>query len=133
MYRWAQQGLPGQAYTQFANTITNATPEWKGQASVQWNYNDLALTWTTHYIGSMASTTAFTPTQLEPYYTGDYYSHDLRASYKVNEQVAVRGGIVNLTDENPPYLPETFQGVGTGSSNFDNRGRFFYVGATLRY
>ena len=133
MYRWAQQGLPGQAYTQFANTITNATPEWKAQASVQWNYNDMSLTWTTHYIGSMASTTAFTPTQLEPYYTGDYYSHDLRASYKVNEQVAVRGGIVNLTDENPPYLPETFQGVGTGSSNFDNRGRFFYVGATLRY
>ena len=45
----------------------------------------------------------------------------------------MRGGIVNLTDENPPYLPETYQGVGTGSSNFDNRGRFFYVGATLRY
>ena len=45
----------------------------------------------------------------------------------------LRGGIQNLTDETPPYLPETYTGTTTGSSSFDNRGRFFFVGATLRY
>ncbi|MBA4011127.1 MAG: hypothetical protein C0481_04600 [Phenylobacterium sp.] len=133
MYRWAQQGLPGQAYTQLANTITNATPEWKAQGTIQWTYDDVSVSWTTHYIGSMASTTAFTETQLAPYYTGDYYNHDIKVSYTLNDQVSMRAGILNVTNENPPYLPETFQGVGTGSSSFDNRGRFFYMGATLRY
>lgn len=133
MYRWAVQGLPGEDYAQLANTITNATPEWKAQGTIQWNYKDLGLSWTTHYIGSMISTTAFTEEQLSPYYTGDYYSHDLRVQYNLNDQMALRGGIINLTDENPPYLPETYTGTSTGASNYDNRGRFFYVGATFRY
>lgn len=133
MYKWALQGLPGQAYTQFANTITNATPEWKAQATIQWTRENLSLSWTTNYIGSMASTTSFAPTALTPYYTGDYYKHDVRARYRLNEQIDLRGGIQNLTDETPPMLPETYQGIGTGSSQYDNRGRYFYVGATLRY
>jgi iron complex outermembrane receptor protein len=133
MYRWAMQGLPGQAYSQLANTITNSTPEWKARGTIQWQRNDINVAWTTNYIGSMISTTAFTEGQLDPYYTGDYFSHDLRVSYKLNDQMDVRGGIINLTDENPPYLPETFTGTSTGASNYDNRGRFFYVGATFRY
>ncbi len=133
MYRWALQGLPGEDYTQLANTITNATPEWKGQASVQWNFQNLGVTWTTHYIGSMIPTTSFQPSALDPFYTGDYYMHDLRVRYELNDQVVLRGGIQNLTDETPPYLPETYAGTSIGSSSFDNRGRFFFVGATLRY
>ncbi len=132
-YRFALQGLPGQAFTQLANNISNATPEWKGLITAQWTYHDLQLAWTTHYIGTMASTTAFAPTALSPYYTGDYYMHDVRASYKVSDKLSVRGGILNVTDEPPPALPETFAGTGTGSSTYDNRGRYFYVGANLKY
>jgi outer membrane receptor protein involved in Fe transport len=131
-YRFGLQGLPHQAYTQLANTINNATPEWKAQGSVNWTYNKLSVTWTTHYIGSMISNNAFLPTQLDPYMTGTYYEHDLRANYKLREDIDVRAGILNLTDEYPPYLPETFAGTGTGSSNFDNRGRFFFIGVTYR-
>lgn len=133
MYRWALQGLPGQAYTQLANNVSNATPEWKAQGSVQWNYNKLSVGWTTHYIGSMASTTAFTPSQLDPYYTGDYFSHDVRVKYEIDDKLNIRGGIQNVTDKHPPYLPETLTGTGTGSSSYDNRGRFYYVGVTMRY
>lgn len=133
MYRWALQGLPGQSYAQLANTITNSTPEWKARGTIQWAYQDVNIAWTTNYIGSMISTTAFTESQLDPYYTGDYFSHDLRVSYKLNDQIDLRGGIINLTDETPPYLPETFTGTSTGASNYDNRGRFFFVGATFRY
>ncbi len=133
MYRFGLQGLPGQAYTQFANTINNATPEWKAQGTINWTYNDkLSVSWTTHYIGSMISNNALLPTQLDPYMTGTYYEHDLRASYKLRDDIDVRGGILNVTDKYPPYLPETFAGTGTGSSNFDNRGRFFFVGVTYR-
>ena len=133
MYRWALQGLPGQTYTQLANNVSNATPEWKGHGTVQWTRDNVSVGWTTRYIGSMAATTAFTAAQLDPYYTGDYFSHDVRVKYEVDDKLQIRGGIQNLTDKHPPYLPETLTGTGTGSSNFDNRGRFFYAGVTMRY
>ena len=133
MYRWEQQASPGLAYTQYANTVTNATPEWKVQGSVQWTKGDLGLTWTTNYIGSMISTTSFAPSGLTPYYTGAYYKHDVRARYHLNDQFDLRAGIQNVTNETPPMLPETYQGIGTGSSSYDNRGRYFYMGATFRY
>ena len=133
MYQWALQGLPGQAYTQQANNISNATPEWKAQGSVQWTYDKVAVGWTTRYIGSMASTNAVTPNQYDPYYTGDYFSHDVRVKYEVDDKLQIRGGIQNVTDKHPPYLPETLTGTGTGSSSYDNRGRFFYAGVTMRY
>jgi outer membrane receptor protein involved in Fe transport len=133
MYNFALQGLPGQAYTQLANTITNATPEWKGSAAVQWTMDNWTVNYTGHYIGSMIPTTAFTASQLDPFWTGDYYTHDLRVRYRFNEDMSIRAGILNFTDEYPPYLPETFAGTGAGSSQYDNRGRFFYVGATFRY
>ena len=53
MYQFAQQGLPGQAFVQFANTITNATPEWKGNASARWTYDKFSFGWSTLYFGSM--------------------------------------------------------------------------------
>ncbi len=133
MYNWALQGLPGQAYTQLANTITNATPEWKGQATVQWTMDRWQVQGTAHYIGSMVSTISFTPAQLDPFYTGDFYLYDMRVKYRVSDQLSLRGGVLNLTNEYPPYLPETYQGTSGGASNFENRGRFFYMAASLKY
>lgn len=133
MYEFNSQGLPGQAYVQFANTITNATPEWKANASVRWSYNDLALQWNTIYFGSMIANQAQQQGVLDPFKTGKYYRHDVRAMYQLNDSIILRGGIANLFDENPPRLPETFTGTGTGSSQYDNRGRFFYLGTSATF
>ncbi|MDB5475924.1 MAG: hypothetical protein JWP49_1435 [Phenylobacterium sp.] len=133
MYNWALQGLPGQSYTQFANTINNATPRWKATGSVSWTYDRFQIGWTTHFIGSMNANNGVPVGALAPQFTGNYYEYDLRGHYRVNDQVELRAGVLNLTDKYPPYLPETFTGTGTGSSTFSNSGRYFYLGATLRY
>jgi outer membrane receptor protein involved in Fe transport len=135
MYRFALQGLPGQAYTQLANTINNATPEWKGNFSARWSYNDVSLTWSTIYFGSMIANNAFQPNQLERYKTGDYFRHDVRGSYRVNDDVTVRAGVINLFDKYPPQIPDNSisTGTGTGASQYDNRGRFFFVGANMTF
>jgi len=133
MYRFAQQGLPGQAYTQLANTINNATPEWKANGSIRWTYDKYSFTWQTIYFGSMIANNAFQPNQLVPYKTGDYFRHDIRATYKFNDMATFRAGVSNLFDKHPPALPETFTGTGTGSSQYDNRGRFYFVGAGLQF
>ncbi|WP_374472355.1 TonB-dependent receptor domain-containing protein [Phenylobacterium sp.] len=135
MYQFALQGLPGQSYTQLANTINNATPEWKGNFSARWSYNDVSLTWSTIYFGSMIANNAFQPNQLERYKTGDYFRHDVRGSYRVNDDVTVRAGVINLFDKYPPQIPDNSisTGTGTGASQYDNRGRFFFVGANMTF
>ncbi len=132
-YQFASQGLPGQAYVQFANTITNATPEWKGNASARWSYDKYSFTWSTIYYGSMIASQAQQQGVLDPYKTGDYFHHDIRATYKYSDMVSFRGGVINLFDRYPPSVPETFSGTGTGSSQYDNRGRYFFIGANLNF
>jgi outer membrane receptor protein involved in Fe transport len=133
MYRFALQGLPGQAYSQLANTINNGLPEWKANGSIRWSNDKYSVTWSTLWIDSMISNSAFQPNQLDPYYTGDYFRHDLRVTYKLNEEIGLRAGVVNLFNRAPPALPETFTGTGVGASQYDNRGRFFFVGAGMRF
>lgn len=56
--------------------------------------------------------------------------HDIRLGYEVNENFNFNLGINNVGNTNPPY---GLTGVGAGSGIYDNRGRFFYVGATARF
>jgi outer membrane receptor protein involved in Fe transport len=133
MYQFASQGLPFQAYTQFANTITNATPEWKGQGSVRWTYDKYSFTWSTLYFGSMIASQAQQKGVLDPYKTGDYFRHDIRGTYKLNDDITFRAGVINLFDKYPPRVPETFTGTGTGSSQYDNRGRYFFAGVNMNF
>jgi outer membrane receptor protein involved in Fe transport len=132
-YRVILQGLPGQAYTQLANTVNNAFPEWKGNGTIRWSYDKYTFSWSTIYYGSAIATNATAPGSLDPYYTGDYFRHDIRASYKLNDDMTIRAGVVNLFDRNPPALPETFAGTGAGSSQYDNAGRYFFIGANLNF
>jgi outer membrane receptor protein involved in Fe transport len=81
----------------------------------------------------MISNNAFQPNQLDPYMTGDYFRHDVRMTYRLNEDMSFRAGVINLFDRHPPALPETFNGTGIGASQYDNRGRFFFVGANLNF
>jgi hypothetical protein len=47
----------------------------------------------------------------------------------MSDALTLRVGALNVTDEIPPQLPETAIGTGTGSSAYDNRGRWFFIGA----
>ncbi|MEW5684377.1 MAG: TonB-dependent receptor [Pseudomonadota bacterium] len=133
MYGFQLQGLPGQAFTQLANTINNGLPEWKANGSIRWSHDRMSVAWNTLWIGSMISNSTFRPNQLDPYYTGDYWRHDLRVTYKVRDELTLRAGVINMFDRHPPALPETFTGIGIGASQYDNRGRFFFVGAGMQF
>jgi outer membrane receptor protein involved in Fe transport len=133
-YRYAVQGQPGEPYANLANLATTGVPRWRAEFTGTWEKGPVGLTWVTHYIGSMASTNAFPAAALDPYYTGDYFSHDLRATWAFNDQIDLRAGVLNLTDKKPQQLPETYTGASSaGAGLYDNRGRFFFVGASLKY
>jgi outer membrane receptor protein involved in Fe transport len=132
--QWDLQGAPGQPITHFAGVITGpntATPHTKIAASLQWRWNALDIGWDTHWISSTRVSETQTPL-LSPFYTGYYAEHDLHFSYKVNDALAVRLGVINVTDEHPPLLPEVFTATGN-SALYDNRGRWFFAGAHYTY
>ena len=133
MYKFVSQGLPNQAFTQFANTITNGTPEWKGSASARWTYDQFSFSWSTIYFGSMIANQVQQAGVLDPYKTGDYFRHDVRVTYQLNDEIRLRAGVINAFDRKPPRLPETYLGTGTGSSQYDNGGRFFFIGANMDF
>jgi outer membrane receptor protein involved in Fe transport len=56
--------------------------------------------------------------------------HDVRFDLDVSEKFNFYGGATNIGNKNPPY---GLTGVGAGSGIYDNRGRFFYVGATAKF
>ena len=56
--------------------------------------------------------------------------NDVRFDLDVSDKFNFYGGVTNVGNENPPY---GLTGVGEGSGIYDNRGRFFYVGATAKF
>jgi iron complex outermembrane receptor protein len=129
--RWDLEGVPGGPVTRYAGILTgpnSATPKYKITGSLNWDWHKLDLTWVSHWLSSMGVSETLPPSSLSPFYTGNYWEHDVLATYRVTGALTLRAGALNVTDVIPPQLPETAIGIGTGSSAFDNRGRWFFVG-----
>jgi outer membrane receptor protein involved in Fe transport len=129
--RWDLVGVPGGPVTRYAGILTGPnsdTPKYKVTGSANWSWHDLSLTWVTHWLSSVGVSETLPPASEVPFYTGSYYEHDFVATYQVTSKLTVRAGAINVTNVIPPQLPETAAGIGGGSSAYDNRGRWFYVG-----
>ena len=65
---------------------------------------------------------------IEQYPTVTY--NDIRVGYDVNDKFNLYSGVTNVGNVKPPY---GLTGVGLGSGVYDNRGRFFFVGANAKF
>ncbi|HYM35791.1 MAG TPA: TonB-dependent receptor, partial [Steroidobacteraceae bacterium] len=130
--RWDLQGIPGGPVTHFGGVITNDVPTHKAQGTLGWTRGDFNLQWQTHYQDSYGVSETDPPSSRTPFFTGAYFSHDLRGSYHLTDALAVRAGVINITDENPPILPEVGNATGVGST-YDNRGRWYYIGVNYEF
>jgi hypothetical protein len=55
-------------------------------------------------------------------------------AFDVNEKVNLRRGVLNLMDETPALLPETYTGTGSaGAGLYDNRGRLLLRRRLVKY
>lgn len=131
--RFDLQGVPGGPVTHFAGALTGPVPKYKANATLGWTNGRFAVQWQTRFQDSYAVSEVDPPSSRDPFYTGDYYEHDLRASFRWNDSLSFRLGIINVTDEHPPIIPEVGNATGAGSSTYDNRGRWFYVGARYEF
>ena len=59
-------------------------------------------------------------------------SHTISGSYQLNEHVSLRGGVDNLTDEEPPYYSD-YDDANTDTTLYKYVGSNFFVGTTISF
>jgi outer membrane receptor protein involved in Fe transport len=134
--KWDLQGAPGIETTHYVGTITApfaATPKYKVGGTLAWTFRKLNAQWESHYLSSMAVSEVDPVSSRDPFFTGNYWEHDVHASYALSEQIKLRLGIVNVTNEHPPLVPEVGNATGVQTSAYDNRGRWYFVGGTYSF
>ncbi|WP_255500619.1 TonB-dependent receptor domain-containing protein [Caulobacter sp. 17J80-11] len=130
LQKWEIQNVPNGAFTDRTGTISNSFgmtfPEWKWLAGADWSYGPASLGVRWRYQGEVEN---FNDTSK----TIDAVNYfDLNSSWSVNDKVALRAGINNLTDEMPPVYTPAIQ-ANTDPSTYDVLGRRFYLGLTAKF
>ena len=113
-------------------------PKWRARTSTAWRNGAWGVTATVNFMSNQVPD--LTPAQPEDNRattgTGSFTLFDLQAQYDVTDNMTLRAGIDNVLDNLPPNLPDTRQG-GAGSFGgaeiFPITGRFFYLGARVRF
>ncbi len=113
-------------------------PKWRTRATTGWRNGPWGLTTTVSFMSNQVpDITPATPEDNRATTgTGGFTLVDLQAQYDVTDGATLRAGVDNVFDNLPPNLPDTRQG-GAGSFGgaeiFPITGRFFYVGARVRF
>ena len=104
-------------------------PELAFNLSLSYRVVNWRMNWETRFIESGSrfafETLANNPDISSELETGDTYYHDINTSYFLNDTWELFAGIDNLFDEDAPI---GYSGRGEISGNYDNIGRFGYVG-----
>jgi iron complex outermembrane recepter protein len=135
---YAIQTLQGADFVDYAGTIGNAQisadaishPEWKATTSLDWRVGPASLNLRWRWIDKMDnSTNVGAAVATAPGVKAMHYL-DLGGRYRINDQVEVRGGVLNLADRQPPAW--TGEGA-TDAALYDVLGRRFYLGVNLSF
>ncbi len=115
----------------FAGTIGSTTgssaPEWKATLLTGYTWNNISASVTNRYIAKMDHSTSVTsPATAAPGVDATYYT-DIAADYKLPNNLKIRAGINNISNQQPRlYLPNVQ--ANTDPSLYDVLGRSFFVG-----
>lgn len=99
-------------------------PELAGNVFLNWTFGDLRVGWQSQFMdemlfGGIAVETAETLYGRSVFQEANW-QHDLSASYILNDDIMVYGGVKNLTDEQPFITENAFP--------YSPRGTFYFVG-----
>ena len=99
-------------------------PELAGNVFLNWSWGDLRVGWQSQYMDEMLFGGIEVETAETLYgrsvFQEAFWQHDLSASYLVNDELMIYGGVKNLTDEEPFITENAFPA--------SPRGTFYFVG-----
>ncbi|HLJ39065.1 MAG TPA: TonB-dependent receptor plug domain-containing protein [Steroidobacteraceae bacterium] len=130
------QGLPGQAYIQYAGHATNAgvfggtLPKYHFYTTLDWAYADFDLGLANTYLSSVTDTGP--NGNLAPLPVSRYSAWDARAAYSWGKFKAAVG-VNNFTNRMPPLAPRTFTDNNVDVSTYSPIGRLLYATVTMTF
>ena len=135
------QGLPGQAYIQYAGNATNAgvfggtLPKYHFYTTLSWNYRDMDYVIGNTYLSGVTDTGPNGVSPPQP--VSRYSTWDLRAAYDWHfdsaKDVKLAAGINNVTNHMPPLAPRTFTDNNADVSTYSPLGRLIYASLSVSF
>ncbi|MEH8017491.1 TonB-dependent receptor [Rheinheimera muenzenbergensis] len=101
--------------------VRESYPEWRGSLSTQWQHNAWSAAYTLRYIGDSTEIYANAPRHI-----GSVAYHGVSAGYKVTPELALRAGINNLFDKQPPVSLVNVN-INFDQQTYNAVGRFYYL------
>ena len=124
---------------QFAGTIggfAGSYPEWKWLMDLRYAWRDLEVGLAWRYVDSTVDTSRFDIFKTTDVTVPHRNYFDLDAGYTFEDGwfdgLTIRAGVENLTDEQPPIIPN-WAAANTDPSQFDVLGRRYFVTLALRF
>ncbi|UTA48792.1 TonB-dependent receptor [Simiduia sp. 21SJ11W-1] len=133
--KWEQEEYVGagvlECQGKYAGSCGVPTPDMKNRFTATWLTPwDVTANLTWRHIGAIDSL-ATTPVDIKAF---NWF--DLSATWAVNDWASVRGGINNILDETPPFVPQGITARENGNTYpglYDHLGQYWFVGATLKF
>lgn len=108
-------------------------PKFRATLNAAYHNGPFRLTWASRFVGrTVTNNDAVNPKEDigKYYHIPSVWYHDASVGYDGLENLSLYAGVNNLFDTSPRYHPFTYRGT---SAYDDVIGRFFYVGAKLRF
>ena len=111
----------------YGTSLARTLAEWKGRTTVNYAWEDLNVRWVTNYVDEYDYAGA------APQPAGDatvpsHVTHDLHVTYSfMDGQLMLNGSVINVEDEDPPYMSREFNYDAFTHNPF---GRMFRLGLT---
>jgi outer membrane receptor protein involved in Fe transport len=103
-------------------------PETAGNVGMRWNWGNLSVGWQSQYLGEMLVSFVEIETAQTLYgsdvFMEETWIHDINATYIWNDSLTIRGGINNLSEEDPFGTNRAFPA--------SPRGRMMFLGGTYK-
>ena len=138
--KYDRQFGPLEAYRSNLGRFLNdqVIQRWRHRVALNWDKGDfgvtLANTYLTGYTDQNTTYDPFTNTRLPSRKVKAYSLWDLTGSWAVNDQLKVRGGVLNLLDKEPPFSNQAyFFLAGYDPTYSDPRGRSYYLGVDYKF
>lgn len=111
---------------------------WRHRVAFNWDYGSYGLTFANTYLsGYRDQNTTYDPFSDAPLPARDvdaYSLWDLTGSWQINDSLRLRGGLLNVFDEEPPFSNQAYYFIaGYDPTYTDPRGRSYYVGLEYKF
>ncbi len=107
-------------------------PDWRINLGLSYRQDAMLVNWSTRYIDRSVVDAQASPEFIDYPYVASRIYHDVTVNYAFDSGYDLSLGINNVFDREPPNNAYTYHGA-FSASLYDSIGRYFFVGAKLRF